>query len=71
MLVFYFITFKCHFNEILLNINIKCWNSTFNPQSLRIIIIVVQIRVMKICVTTMEAFKKKGKKLPFIAYRFF
>jgi len=43
----------------------KCWNSTFSPQGSRIIIIVVQIRVVKICVATMEAIKKNEKKKPF------
>jgi hypothetical protein len=61
MLVLYFITFNHHFNEILLNLNMKCWNSTFNPQGLRIIIIVVQTRVVRICVAIVEAFKKKEK----------
>jgi hypothetical protein len=37
----------------------KCWNSTFNAQCLRVIIIVVQVGTMKICVAALEAFRKK------------
>ncbi len=28
----------------------KCWNSAFNAQRLRVIIIIVQVRAVKICV---------------------
>jgi hypothetical protein len=39
----------------------KCWNSTFNAQGLRGIIIVIQVGTMKIYVAIMKAFKKKEK----------
>jgi hypothetical protein len=29
-------------NEILLNLNMKCWNSTFNAEGSRVIIVIVQ-----------------------------
>ncbi len=48
-------------NEILLNINMKCWNLTFNAQGLKIIIVVIQVGLVKIFVTAMEAFKKKER----------
>jgi len=34
-------------NEILLNLYMKCWNSTFDVEGLRVSIIFVQIRAMK------------------------
>jgi hypothetical protein len=34
--------------EILLNFSMKCWNPAFDAQGLRVIIIVVQVRVVKI-----------------------
>jgi hypothetical protein len=37
----YFITFNYNFTKILLNLSIKCWNSTFNAQGSRIIIVLV------------------------------
>jgi hypothetical protein len=45
----------------------KCWNSTFNSQGSRIIIVVVQvvtiqIRAMKIYVATMEVLMKKERQ---------
>jgi len=54
---------KCYLQskEILLNLNMKCWSSTFNAQGLKVIIIVVQIGAMKIYVTTMEVLMQKGK----------
>jgi hypothetical protein len=30
-------------NEILLNLSIKCWNSEFNAQGLRVIVVVVHV----------------------------
>jgi hypothetical protein len=30
-------------NEILLNLSIKCWNSAFNAQGLRVIVVVVHV----------------------------
>jgi hypothetical protein len=37
----------------------KCWNSTFNAQGSKIIIVVVQIGAMKIYVVVVQAPKKK------------
>jgi hypothetical protein len=39
----------------------KCWNSTFNAQGSRIIIIIVQVKVVKIYVVAIEAPGKKEK----------
>jgi hypothetical protein len=52
-------------NEILLNINMKCWNLAFNAQGLKVIIIVIQIGVVKIFVTVTETFKKKKRQVQF------
>jgi hypothetical protein len=43
----------------------KCWNLTFNAQGSRVIIVVVQVGIVEIHVTTMEVFREKGKKTPF------
>jgi hypothetical protein len=32
-----------HSNEILLNLSMKCWNSVFNAQGLRVTIVIVQV----------------------------
>ncbi len=41
----------------------KCWNSVFNTQDSRLIIVVpVQVGAMKIYVVAMEALKKKRKE---------
>jgi len=37
----------------------KCWNSAFHARGLRVIIVVVQVRAMKIYVAAVEALKKK------------
>jgi hypothetical protein len=34
-------------NEILLNLSMKCWNSTFNAQGSRVIIVVVEVGTHK------------------------
>jgi hypothetical protein len=34
-------------NEILLNLSMKCWNSTFNAQGSRLIIVIVQVRALE------------------------
>jgi len=47
--------------EILLNLSMKCWNSTFNAQGLRIIIVVVQVGAVKIYVTAVKALMKKER----------
>jgi len=44
--------------EILLNLGMKCWNSAFNLQGPRLIIVVVQVGAMKIYV---EALRKKER----------
>jgi hypothetical protein len=36
--------------EILLNLNMKCWNSIFNAQGSRVILVVVQVGAVKIYV---------------------
>ncbi len=40
----------------------KCWNSTFNAQSSKLIIVVVQVKIMKIYVVAMELFMKKERQ---------
>jgi hypothetical protein len=40
----------------------KCWNSTFNAQWLRVTIVVVQARTVKICVAALEALRKKERQ---------
>jgi hypothetical protein len=39
----------------------KCWNSTFNAQGLKIIIIVVHVGVVKIHITIVDPFKKNER----------
>jgi hypothetical protein len=39
----------------------KCWNSTFNAQGSKVIIIVVQVGVVKIYVATAEVLRKKKR----------
>ncbi len=41
--------------EILLNLSMKCWNSVFNAQGSRVIIVVVQVGALKIFVAAVEA----------------
>jgi len=45
--------------EILLNLSVKCWNSSFNVQGLRVFIVVVQVGVVKIYGAVAEALRKK------------
>jgi len=40
----------------------KCWNSAFNAQGSRLIIVVVQVGAVKICVAAMEALRKKERQ---------
>jgi hypothetical protein len=40
--------------EILLNLSMKCWNSKFNAQGSRVIILVVQVEEVKIYVTSVR-----------------
>jgi len=39
----------------------KCWNSAFNAQGSRVIIVVVQVGAVKIYVTAVEALRKKER----------
>jgi len=48
--------------EILLNLSIKCWNSAFNAQGSRLIIVVVQVGAVKIYVAAVEALRKKERQ---------
>jgi hypothetical protein len=48
--------------EILLNISMKCWNSAFNAQGSRVIIVVVQVGAVKIYVAAVEAFGIKERQ---------
>jgi hypothetical protein len=41
----------------------KYWKSTFNVQGSRLITIALQVRAIKIYVATMEAFKKKERRV--------
>ncbi len=47
--------------ESLLHIGMKCWNSAFNAQDSRVIIVVVQIGAVKIYVAAVEALGKKER----------
>jgi hypothetical protein len=40
----------------------KCWNSAFNAQCLRVIIVVIQVGAVKICVAALEAHRKKERQ---------
>jgi len=40
----------------------KCWNSAFNTQSLRRIVIVVQLGAVKVYVAAVEALRKKERQ---------
>jgi hypothetical protein len=50
-------------NEISLNLGVKCWNSPFNPQGSRLIIVIVHIglRAVQIYVAAVEALRKKER----------
>jgi hypothetical protein len=47
--------------EILLNLGMKCWNSAFNAQGSRVIIVVAQVGPVKIYVAAVEALRKRAK----------
>jgi hypothetical protein len=47
--------------EILLNLSLKRWNSAFNAQGSRLIIVIVQVRAVKIYVLAVEALRKKER----------
>jgi hypothetical protein len=40
----------------------KCWNSAFSAQGLRVIIVVVQVGAVKIYVAAVEAIRKKERQ---------
>jgi len=44
--------------EILLNLGMKCWNSAFNAQDFRVIVVVVRVGAVKIYVAAVEALMK-------------
>ncbi len=46
----------------MLKLSVKCWISAFNAQGLRGIIVVAEIKAVKIYVTVVEMFKKKERK---------
>ncbi len=45
--------------ENLLNLGMKCWNSAFNGQGSRVIIVIVQVSEVKIYVAAMQALRRK------------
>ncbi len=49
-------------NEILLNMGMKCWNSAFNAQGSRLIIIVQHVGEAKIYVAAVQALRQEGVK---------
>jgi hypothetical protein len=56
--------FQCYpqNKKFLLNLSTKCWNSAFNMQDSRLIIVVVQIWAVKKYVAAMEALRKKERQ---------
>ncbi len=48
--------------EILLNLSMKWWNSTFNAQGSKSIIVVVQVGAVKIYVAVVEALREKERR---------
>jgi hypothetical protein len=40
----------------------ECWNSTFNAQGLRIIIVVIHVGAVKIYVAAVEVLQKKNER---------
>jgi hypothetical protein len=40
----------------------KCWNSTFTAQWLRVIIVVIQVGIVKICIAALEALRKMKRQ---------
>ncbi len=49
-------------NEILLNLSMKCWNSAFNAQGPRVIIVVVQVGAVRIYVAALKALRQKERE---------
>jgi hypothetical protein len=48
-------------NEILLYLSMTCWNSAFNAQGSKLIIVVVHVGAVKIYLATVEALKDKKR----------
>jgi hypothetical protein len=48
--------------EILIYLNMKCWNSAFNAQGSRVIVVVVQVGAVKVSVATVEEPRKKERQ---------
>ncbi len=48
-------------NEILLNRSMKCWNSAFDAQGSRVIIVVAQVKQWKIYVAAVEVLREKER----------
>ncbi len=48
--------------KLLLNLSMKCWNSAFNAQGLRVIIVVIQVGEVKIYVAEVEVLRKKERQ---------
>ncbi len=46
----------------MLQLSMKCWNSAFNAQGSRLIIVVVQLGAVKIYVAVVEALKEKKER---------
>jgi hypothetical protein len=46
----------------MLQLSMKCWNSAFDPQGSRLIIVVVQLGAVKIYVAAVEALKRKERQ---------
>jgi hypothetical protein len=47
---------------IVINLSMKCWYWAFNAQGSRLIIVVVQLRGVKTCVSAVEALRKKERQ---------
>jgi hypothetical protein len=48
-------------SKVALNLRMKCWNSAFNAQGSRVIIVVVPVGAVKIYVAAVEALRKKER----------
>jgi hypothetical protein len=48
--------------EMLLNLGMKCWNSAFNAQGSRLIILVEEVGAVKLYVAAEEALMKKERQ---------
>jgi hypothetical protein len=48
--------------EILLNLNMECWNSAFNAQGSGVLTVVVQVGAVKLYVAAVKALRKKERQ---------